>query len=272
MPTEHKDLAVMLEIAVVAARLAGQKAMEEISYTKTSVKNNEELVTETDKHCQQIIIEQIKQKFSDHGIMGEEGDDGNMLKQPPRGSEDIWWVIDPIDGTNNFAHGVLNFTVSIAVMCQGKPIVGVVFEPATDSMFTAVKDGPAQFNGVRIETSGSDFGRFECVGIESYFSKGSPDWILKMMGKIRCRGLGTTALHLAYVAKGSFLATVASRAKIWDIAAGAFIAEQAGALNTDWAGKEIFPVDLKNYNKEPFDILTANKKTHGKLVEILSGK
>ncbi|MCD4831726.1 MAG: inositol monophosphatase [Anaerohalosphaeraceae bacterium] len=269
---EHKDLSAMLETAVVAARLAGQRAMEDISYTKASVKNGVELVTESDAKCQQIIIDKIKESFPDHGIIGEEGEDGATFKQPPRDDSDIWWVIDPIDGTNNFARGILNFAVSIAVMHKGQPVVGVVFEPSTDSMFTAVQDGPVQFNDRAIKTSDSDFGPFECVGIESIFADGFPDWVSQLMGKMRCRSIGTTALQLAYVAKGSFIATIARKPKIWDIAAGAFLAQSAGAIVTDWNGKDIFPVDLKNYNKESFEILTANKKTHPKLVEILTRK
>ncbi len=269
---EHKDLSAMLETAVVAARLAGQKAMEDIGYTKVSVKNGVELVTESDGRCQQIIIEKIKENFSDHGIIAEEGSSGNVFKQTPRDDSDTWWVIDPIDGTNNFAKAILNFAVSIAVMHKGSPIVAVVFEPSTDSMFTAVKEGAVQFNGRAIKTNDDSFGQFECIGIESIFADGFPRWLSQLMGKMRCRAIGTTALQLAYVAKGSFLATIARKPKIWDIAAGAFLAEMAGATVTDWQGKDIFPVDLKNYEMQTYNILAANKKTHGKLVEILSGK
>jgi len=129
----------MLETAIVAARLAGQRAMEEINFIKASVKNSRELITQADTRCQQIIVERIKETYPDHGFIAEEGGEGKIFKQPPRGDKPIWWVIDPIDGTNNFAHRILLFTVSIAAMYQGEPIVGVIFEPATESMFTAVK-------------------------------------------------------------------------------------------------------------------------------------
>ena len=147
---EREDLSRMLETAVVAARLAGQYAMEHLNYAKTTVKNGFELVTDADPKCQQIIIDRIKETFPDHGFIAEEGKNGKILKQPPRGDEPVWWVIDPIDGTNNYSHKILLFTVSIAAMFEDSPIVGVIFEPATDSMFTAVKDGDAQLNGRRI--------------------------------------------------------------------------------------------------------------------------
>ena len=134
MALQHTDISRMLEVAVVAARLAGQRAMEEIKYVKSTVKNDKELVTGADPICQQLIIDRIKQTYPDHGFLAEEGLDSQILKQPPRTSEDIWWVIDPIDGTNNYAHGMLCFAVSIAVVYEGVPIIGVIFDPATDSM------------------------------------------------------------------------------------------------------------------------------------------
>ena len=85
MSLDHKDLSFLLETAVVAARLAGQRAMEEINYIKAVPKSESELVTDTDLRCQQIIIDTIKQNFSDHGIIAEEGKSGAIFKQPPRG-------------------------------------------------------------------------------------------------------------------------------------------------------------------------------------------
>ncbi|MEA3227258.1 MAG: inositol monophosphatase family protein, partial [Planctomycetota bacterium] len=89
----------MLETAVVAARLAGQRAMEEINYVKASVKNGTELVTEADRRCQEIIIDRIKETYPDHGFIAEEGAEGKIFKQAPRGQDELWWIIDPIDGT-----------------------------------------------------------------------------------------------------------------------------------------------------------------------------
>ncbi len=137
MAVEQKDLRSMLETAVVAARLAGQRAMEAIDYVKVSVKNSTELVTEADRQCQEIILDRVKENYPDHGFIAEEGEEGRIFKQNPRGKDAFWWIVDPIDGTNNFAHRMLFFTVSIAVMHEGEPIVGVIFEPATDSMYTA---------------------------------------------------------------------------------------------------------------------------------------
>jgi myo-inositol-1(or 4)-monophosphatase len=269
MPLEQRDLSRMLETAIVAARLAGQRAMEEINYIKASVKNANELVTQADARCQKIIIDRIKENYPDHGFIAEEGDEGRTFKQPPRGDLQIWWAIDPIDGTNNFAHRMLFFTNSVAAIYEGEPIVGVIFEPATESMFTAVKGREAQLNGRRINAGEEAMDKFSSVGLDSHYDDGVPGWACEIMRQTRFRNLGTTALQLAYVAKGGLIATIASDPKIWDIAAGALIAEAAGAVVTDWQGGKIFPVDLEGYEAQQYNLLAANKKVHAKLLELL---
>ncbi len=269
MVLEQKDLSRMLETAVVAARLAGQRTMEEISYTKSWIKKDGQLVTQTDGRCQQIIIDRIKETYPDHGFIAEEGGDEELFKQPPRGAEKIWWVIDPIDGTNNFARQMLCFAVSIAAMHEGEPIIGVIFEPATDSMYTAVKDREAQLNGRRINAGEDTIHKLSSVGLDSHFEEGVPKWACDIIQKTRFRNLGSTALHFAYVAKGCFIATIHSSPKLWDVAAGILITQAAGAIVTNWQGGKIFPVDVDNYNGEEFPIITANQKVHTELLGLI---
>ena len=270
MELEQRDLSSMLETAIVAARLAGQRAMEEINYIKASVKNSTELVTEADRRCQEIIVERIKENYPDHGFIAEEGEEGKIFKQPPRGQDKFWWIVDPIDGTNNFAHRMLFFTVSIAVIYEGEPIVGVIFEPATDSMYSAVKGGDAQLNSRRIEASDERIDKFASIGLESHFDDGAPSWACEIMTRTRFRNLGTTALQLAYVAKGSMVATIANTPKLWDIAAGVVINEAAGSIVTNWQGGRIFPVDPDSYDGHKFQVVVANKKVHGEVIELLN--
>jgi myo-inositol-1(or 4)-monophosphatase len=269
MVLEQKDLSMMLETAIVAARLAGQRAMEEINFVKVSVKNASELVTQTDARCQKIIIERIKESYPDHGFIAEEGEGGKLFKQPPRGGQTLWWAIDPIDGTNNFAHCLPCFVTSIAVLNDGKPVVGVIFEPATESMFTAVKGSEAQLNGRRITAGKENLDEFASVGLDSHFDKEVPGWACEIILRTRFRNFGTTALQIAYVAKGSLVATIASDPKLWDIAAGTVIAEAAGAIISDWQGGKIFPINLDTYEGGEFRIVTANKKVHPLIMDIL---
>ncbi|HLB72433.1 MAG TPA: inositol monophosphatase [Sedimentisphaerales bacterium] len=272
MVLEHGNLSRMLETAVVAARLAGQRAMEDMEFVKASVKNGNELVTQADSRCQQIIIERIKETYPDHGFIAEEGDDGRLFKQPPRGPEPVWWIIDPIDGTNNFANGVPLFAVSIGALYEGKPIVGVIFAPAMESMFTAVKDGEAQLNGRRIAAGTHDMDEFSSISLDSHFPtyNSIPPWVCRIMERTRYRNLGSTALHMAYVAKGSFLANIASTPKLWDLAAGAIIGHCAGAVMTDWKGKEIFPLDPHAYQGAQLPAILANKKVHPQIVNLIN--
>jgi myo-inositol-1(or 4)-monophosphatase len=270
MDFEQRDLSAMLETAIVAARLAGQRAMEEINYLKISVKNETELVTQADVHCQQIIVSRIKETYPDHGFIGEEGADGGIFKQPPRGSQPVWWVIDPIDGTTNFAHQMPIFTISVAAMFAGRPVVGVVFDPATESMYTAVIDGEAQLNGRRITAGEEAISKLACIGLDSHYDQGVPAWTCELMQRTRFRNLGTTALQFVYVAKGCLIATIANRPKIWDIAAAALIAENAGAVVSDWQGGQVFPIELDGYDGQDFRIMAANRKVHAELLKLMA--
>ena len=272
MALEQRNLSSMLETAIVAARLAGQRAMEEINYIKVSIKNATELVTQADGRCQKIIIDRIKENYPDHGFIAEEGEQNKMFKQAPRGAESIWWIIDPIDGTNNFAHRMPLFGISIAALYENKPIVGVIFEPATDSMFTAVAGGEAQLNGRRITAGEEEMNEFSSVGLDSHFQcdNGVPGWACEIIRRTRFRNLGTTALQLVYVAQGSMVATIVNTPKLWDIAAGAVIGEAAGAVLSDWQGQAIFPVDLDNYQGGTFQTVLASQKVHPQIIELLN--
>jgi myo-inositol-1(or 4)-monophosphatase len=269
MALEQKDLSRLLETAIVAARLAGQRAMEEISYVKSSVKGGDELVTETDGRCQKIIVDRIKETYPDHGFIGEEGSGGKLFRQEPRGDEKIWWVIDPIDGTNNFAHQMPVFCVCVAAMYKNEPVVGVIFEPATERMYTAFQGGEAQLNGRHITASEDTVNEFSSIGLDSHFKPPLPDWAQQMIFRTRFRNLGSVGLSLAYVASGGLIAVVSRAVKLWDIAAGALIAQRAGAIVTDHHGKKLFPLDAAAYSAERFDILAANRKVHGELLGLL---
>ncbi|OQY05267.1 MAG: hypothetical protein B6I25_05825 [Planctomycetales bacterium 4572_13] len=272
MSLSHTELSKMLETAVVAARMAGQRAMEELCYTHTSVKNGNEIVTQADPICQKIIIDRIQETYPEHGFIGEEGQDGNLLSIPPRSGEPIWWVIDPIDGTNNFANGMLCFSVSIAAMLDGKPLVGVIFEPATDSMYAAAVDMDAALNGSRITVNDDEIERFSSFGVDSHPMPSIEAGKQKIMAQTRYRCLGSTALHLAYVARGAMIGTVSPAAKLWDIAAGMILVERAGGIVTDTQGDPLLPVDLEKYNAELLPTLATNQTIHSHVLEIFAKK
>ena len=270
MGLEQKDLSRMLETAVDAARLAGRRALKEMSKIRVSVKSPDQLVTQADGLCQKIIIERIKKTFPNDGFIGEEGCNGGLLKQKPKKRSQIWWVIDPIDGTTNYAKGMLLFVVAIAAVSEGRPVIGVIYEPATDSMFTGVKDGEARLNGKRINVSDEGFNNFSSTGTDSYFDGVVPKWVISLMKKSRSRTLGSSCLQLAYLAKGSLIGVVFVRPKIWDVAAGVVIAESAGAIVSDWQGNKLFPIDLDKYEGREMPTLGANKKVYGGILKLLT--
>jgi myo-inositol-1(or 4)-monophosphatase len=269
MSLEQKDLSEILEAAIVAARLAGQHALEQMGYVKAVKKSENELVTQADAQCQKIIIQRIRETFPDHGFIAEEGDGGRMFKRAPLGEPPIWWAIDPIDGTNNYAHGIPVFTVSVAALSEGEPIVGVIFQPASDSMFTAVRGGEAQLDGRRIFAGEEGIGPLTSIGLDSHFDDAVPPWVCEIIQRSRFRNFGTTALHLSYVAKGGLIGALMCTPKLWDIAAGVMIAQTAGATVTDWEGRNLFPVDLDRYEGQSFRVVAANSKTHPALLKLI---
>ncbi len=262
------ELSQMLEAAVVAARLAGQRAMEELRYVARSIKNGNELVTQADPICQKIIIDRIRENYPDHGFLAEEGADGKPLKWAPRSNEAIWWVVDPIDGTNNYANGLLCFSVSIAAMHQGRPVVAVIFDPATESMFTAVEGGDAQLNAVRITVNNEGISKYSCFGIDSNVHPAINAGVRTMMERGRVRAMGSTALHLAYVARGGLIGSVTVFSKLWDIAAGALLIERAGGQYGDLSGNPVFPIAVENYNGRECPFLASNKKNYTELLNL----
>lgn len=270
MALEQNFLDKILKTAIDAARLAAAQAIKELEHIEISIKNKTDLVTQADTKCQEIIIDRIKQDFPAHGFIAEEGQAGQLFKLSPQPDQPFWWVIDPIDGTNNFAHNMPIFTVSIAVMHQGQPIAGVIFDPCTDSLYSAVKGANAECNGQIITVNDNVINRFASIGLDTHFDGNIPAWASQIILNTRFRTLGTTALHFAYVARGSFIAAVTPRTKLWDIAAGACIAQSAGATITDFKGDDVFPMDLENYQGQNLKIIAANKKVHFELLKLIN--
>lgn len=259
MTISSTELSRMLETAVVAARLAGQRAMEEIHYTRKSLKTPDEVITTADPICQKIIIDHIRETYPDHGFLAEEGKDGNLYRVRPR-EEETWWVIDPIDGTNNFANGLLCFCVSVAAVYQGRPVVGVIYDPTTDSMYSTAAGQDALLNGSRIQVSQDAVSKFTSFGIDSHVHPKTDKAILEIMQKTRFRCLGATALHMAYVAKGSMIGMITTSARLWDIAAGVLLVEQAGGKTGTLEGHSVFPVDLDKYSSEIIHTLATSNR------------
>jgi len=255
----------LLNVATIAARSAGNQIMqhlENIERLDIEFKGMNDYVTQVDKEAEQIIIDTIQKYYPDHAILGEEsGASGSKTSQ-------FQWIIDPLDGTTNFLHKYPQFSVSIAVKEKGKLMHGVVYDPIRDEMFSATRGDGARLNNYRIRVTdqstlenallGTGFPYHDFTYIDSYMNS------LKsfMQSTAGIRRAGSAALDLAYVACGRIDGFWEFNLKSWDMAAGALIAQEAGAFVTDFKGGNNF---LNSGN-----ILVANPKLYKHMVQTIT--
>ncbi|EMA41699.1 NAD(+)/NADH kinase [Halobiforma nitratireducens] len=266
-----------LTIATEAAEAAGEPLRELHGQVETiTVKTDKsDLVTEADHQADRIITTVIRNEFPDHRILSEEGPPWDHSTdsapespadddRPPVAADGYTWVVDPLDGTGNFAHGNPNYSVSIALLEEGEPVVGVVYVPETDEVFSAIAGREARRNGDPIETTDRDRLR-ESMLISGYDPDGS--FLSQFYQKSRgVRRLGSAALNLCYLASGSADATWEHDTHPWDVAAGLVIARAAGATITDERGE---PFELTLADDGRAALLGSNGPLHPALLEHL---
>ena len=229
-----------LKAASEAAKIAGDILRAYQSKFQTREKRPRDLVTDADEAAQHAIERFLKDRFPEHAFLGEES--AAVVRQAARESGKLLWVVDPLDGTANYVHGLSMFAVSIALVQGDRVLVGVVYDPMAGDLFTATADGPALNNGRTIRSS--DCREMEYAMIAASFPAGvrrndpEVEQFLKVLGDCQSlRRLGSAALNLCYVAQGSLDAYWASSVQTWDIAAGILIAQRAGAHCLDVSGE-----------------------------------
>lgn len=259
---ERMDLDDILKVALEAARTAGSYLKE--SYGRHSgleYKGEINLVTENDKRSQDIIYKIINSAFPHHSILGEED-----LDEKQHG--EARWVIDPIDGTTNFAHGLPIFSISIAFMTAEKSLAGVVYVPMLDEMFTSILGGGSYLNGRPIRVSDEeDLGKSLLATGFPYDRRVSVDnnveHFNRFITRVLCiRRLGSAAIDLCYTAAGRFDGYWELKLFPWDSAAGALILEEAGGRVTDFSGAPYIP-GMK-------ECLASNGRIHQQMMDILN--
>lgn len=252
----------MLEKVIFIAREAGEVLRNgfgknfSIEY-KTNVAN---LVTEFDKKSEKTIIDFIKKEFPTHSVLAEEG--GGF-----EASGEYLWVIDPLDGTTNFAHGLPIFSVSIGVQKNGEMICGVVYDVMRDAMYFAEKSSGAFCNDRKLSVStNDDLHKSVLVTGFPYNVHENPDFAYERFTAFlrvarAVRRLGSAAIDMCYVAEGVFDGFWEVSLNPWDMAAGIILVQEAGGKISDFEGK---PTTI--FGKQ---ILASNNKVHESMINVL---
>ncbi len=225
------------------------------------------MVTEVDHLSEALILAAIRERFPDDGILAEESGEHHAIKGGPatlaRGRT---WVIDPLDGTVNYANGIPFFCVSVALLVDGRPAVGVIHDPMRDETFAAAAGGPATLDGRSVVVSDKE--RLEdLVASLALSGRGVAGRVRATRKAIRVsRNMGSAALALAYVANGRFDAFIqAGGLSAWDIAAAGLIAERGGATITDMTGGPWFDLARKT---KTIGVIAAPPRHHAELLRL----
>ena len=230
------------------------------------------VVTETDRAIQTHICQEIRKAFPGHAMLGEETlQESDAVNDPDPADARFCWVIDPLDGTRNYIAGFPIFGTSIAVLDHGRPVVGVVAEHNLGQVYAAVSNGGATLNGKSISVEEAEPDHDFLVAVPSTKDETSvrilQNWIATEGFVLR--NTGSTAHHLAMVASGSLAAAFSKRSKIWDIAAGVLLIEEAGGRITGLDGRGHVPFALDADPNQDLPFLAGAPNTHTRLLEMV---
>jgi myo-inositol-1(or 4)-monophosphatase len=254
----------MIDLAIDAARQAGAFLKESLGHVRAvETKEGEarNLVSDIDRESERRIIAMIRGRYPGHGILAEES--GGSAA-----TADTLWVIDPLDGTTNFLHGLPIFCVTIGIHHRGVPVAGVVYDPNLDELFTAERGSGAYLNGRRLAVSGAStlIGSLLVTGFPYDIAR-NPDRAVErfnafLMEAQGIRRLGSAALDLCYVAAGRLDGFWEVNLHPWDMAAGVVLVEEAGGKVSDFAGA---PTTIH----QP-QVLASNGRIHDAMVRVLA--
>lgn len=263
---KESDISPLSLLAIEAALQAGGELKKgfNTSYSISSKPGRHNLVTEYDTLAEEIILSKIKKEFPDHSLLAEES--GEKIS-----SSKITWIVDPLDGTVNFAHGIPIFSVSIAAAYENEILCGVVYNPITQELFTAQKNKGSFLNGKPLKVSATQSLQeaFLATGFPYNLEENPLGCIHQLMHALKqglpVRRLGSAALDLSYTAAGRFDGYWEASLQPWDLAAGKLIVEEAGGKITDYAGK---PCN----SKEAGSVVASNGVLHVSMLQLLKEK
>jgi myo-inositol-1(or 4)-monophosphatase len=256
---DPRYLAVAIEAALAAGRLQLHYLRRDLQIHKKGIVD---LVTEADLAVEQDIRARVARHFPSHTFLGEEAAGASTETGSP-----FRWIVDPIDGTTNFVHGLPLFCVSIALQIEGRVDLGVIYAPVANELFTAERGEGARLNGVRMHVTreSSLIDALLVTGFPPQAHGAHGDQIAifgEFLSRARAvRRLGSAALDLAYVAAGRFDAFWERSLHAWDVAAGTLIVEEAGGRVTSFGGDQFDPFGDQ--------LLASNGVLHPQLIDVL---
>lgn len=258
-----------LAFATDLAHRAGGVLVESYERVETiDYKSKRDVVTNADYASEHLVIDAIRARYPNDGILAEESGEHAGVLRDDGTNNGRTWVIDPLDGTVNYANGIPFYCVSIGLVVDDRPAVGVVLDPARGDVYTATADGPAQLDGVPINASTKDQLSDYVVSL-AVIGRGGLSRERKIAPRIRIhRRMGSAALALAYVANGRFDAFIQNGGlSPWDIAAAGLIAERSGAIVTDIRGGQWWN---PRRNGPRANVVAAPEAQHQALLELLA--
>ncbi len=222
------NLNIMIKAAEKASKIL-IRDFGELEKLQVSLKGPSDFVTNSDKKVEKIIIEELTKSRKKFSILSEE------IGEIKNSDKENYWIIDPIDGTTNFLHGIPHFAISIALKSKEEIVSGLIFDPIKNEMFYAEKNNGAYFNNQRIRVSKKK-NLNECL-----FATGGKD---KVNYNLNTRKSGSAALDMAYVGAGRYDGYFQKNLNIWDIAAGIIILKEAGGKinDIDYSSNEVIKV------------------------------
>jgi myo-inositol-1(or 4)-monophosphatase len=265
------NLTEELRLATELARTAGALVAEQYGKVERLLKRQNEAVTEADRASQRLIVAGLHKKFSGDGIVGEENETGDAITFDVRKPGGRNWVIDPIDGTNNFLSGLGIFAVCIGLLDAGEPVLGVVYDVTRDEMFAAARGEGAWLGSRRISANKTSLGDCPMLMLTSNLlgpDKKAPAYARRWLDQTnwKIRMLGSAAMEAMQVATGVAHGAITLNGKLWDVAAPAAIVIEAGGIVTDPKGQPIFPFDLTGYSGGKVPYLMAGPAAHPELL------
>ena len=246
-----------LEVALEAARGAGDVLRDGFgSRHRVRYKGEVDIVTERDEEAEEVIREALLGAYPSYGMLGEEGGE-------TPGEEDRRWIVDPLDGTTNYAHGLPIFAVSIALEKAGEVVVGVVHDPISEETFVAERGRGARLNGKPVSVSETDELVRALVVTGFPYDREEMPAAVDLFGRFSVRTqsmrrLGSAALDLCYVASGRLDAYYERGIRAWDVAAASLILQEAGGKITDYKGRP--------FQVEDGELVASNGPLHPALV------